>query len=654
MTWILDLTIKSSVILTAAWLGALALRRRPAAERHLWWCGAMVAVAMLPVWTVALPSLRVKVPASIAGPVYRFTADVQAPAVATPAPVQHASPGGAAQPVQQRGWTWPALALWTWAAGCGICLLRLAVAHLTVARLRRRASLIEDAEWTGEVRAAAAQLGVDSPVRLLRGPGCVPMTSGWRNPAIHLPAESEEWTDDRRRVVLLHEMAHVARFDTLTGAAANLTVCAYWFHPLAGLAARELVKERERASDDLVLGAGAAPSAYASHLLEIAARFQTPVHAGAGVCMARPSQLEGRLAAILDATLARGAARPAWFALAVAAAILIAAPLGAMRPQAEVAVPSTEAEMNVLFRIAVAQRNATTLMTAAAELTARHKYEEAKKLNAAAVELTAQQYGPTSREYAQALVEQGRLLRAAGKSDEAEAVFEKALSLQDSTGTADPVTIGYLAQSAHRHKQYETAVTQYQRALALPMEPEQRGRLLTGLADVLADMGRDAEAESNYRAALQTFDSESGGAAYAMEMLSRWLDQHGRGDESRALTVKAANIRAAQVAQRNSAPPAAQPAQKVGGGVEPPKVIYKVEPQYSEEARSLKVQGTVVLGIEIGPDGRVYSTELKQGIGLGLDEEAANAVRLWQFSPGMKNGSPVPVKATIEVNFRLM
>ncbi len=86
----------------------------------------------------------------------------------------------------------------------------------------------------------------------------------------------------------------------------------------------------------------------------------------------------------------------------------------------------------------------------------------------------------------------------------------------------------------------------------------------------------------------------------------------------------------------------------------PPKLVNKVEPEYSEEARIAKYQGTVVLQVVIGPDGAAHNIQVKRSLGLGLDQKAAEAVMQWQFSPGMKDGSPVPVAATIEVNFRLL
>ncbi|MCC6861829.1 MAG: energy transducer TonB [Bryobacterales bacterium] len=93
---------------------------------------------------------------------------------------------------------------------------------------------------------------------------------------------------------------------------------------------------------------------------------------------------------------------------------------------------------------------------------------------------------------------------------------------------------------------------------------------------------------------------------------------------------------------------------RVGGGVTAPTLLYKVEPEYSEEARKAKYQGTVVLYVEVDTSGKAQNLKVVRSLGLGLDEKAIEAVQKWRFRPGQKNGKPVIVAATIEVNFRLL
>jgi len=93
---------------------------------------------------------------------------------------------------------------------------------------------------------------------------------------------------------------------------------------------------------------------------------------------------------------------------------------------------------------------------------------------------------------------------------------------------------------------------------------------------------------------------------------------------------------------------------RVGGGVKAPSLTSKVEPQYTEEGRAGKVQGVVILQVDIDPQGMAQNVEVIGSLEPGLDQKAIEAVRQWRFNPGTKDGQQVTVRATIEVNFRLM
>jgi periplasmic protein TonB len=92
---------------------------------------------------------------------------------------------------------------------------------------------------------------------------------------------------------------------------------------------------------------------------------------------------------------------------------------------------------------------------------------------------------------------------------------------------------------------------------------------------------------------------------------------------------------------------------RVGGGVSAPKAIYTPDPEYSEEARKAKFQGTCVLWLVVGPDGRPRDIKVQRTLGLGLDEKAIEAVKNWRFEPAMKDNKPVAVQINVEVSFRL-
>lgn len=92
---------------------------------------------------------------------------------------------------------------------------------------------------------------------------------------------------------------------------------------------------------------------------------------------------------------------------------------------------------------------------------------------------------------------------------------------------------------------------------------------------------------------------------------------------------------------------------RVGGGVSGPKLIYQPDPEYSEEARKAKFQGTCVLWVVVGADGKPRDIRVARTLGLGLDEKAIEAVKTWRFEPGKKDDKPVATMINVEVTFRL-
>lgn len=95
-------------------------------------------------------------------------------------------------------------------------------------------------------------------------------------------------------------------------------------------------------------------------------------------------------------------------------------------------------------------------------------------------------------------------------------------------------------------------------------------------------------------------------------------------------------------------------AQPAGGRLTPPTLIYKVEPEFTDEARQAKVSGTVLVSLEVNPLGMPQNPRVIQGIGYGLDEKAIEAVMKWRFRPGVRDGRRVTVGATVEVKFETL
>ncbi|HEY7768110.1 M56 family metallopeptidase [Longimicrobium sp.] len=328
-----ELAAKATLILLLAAAVSALLWRASAAVRHLVWCVAVIGVLALPVFSLVLPAWELPLlPSSEAAASTAPGLMVEQP---RPEVRDKALPSEPMPVVHSAADAWlPRAAAGLAAAGVLAGLLWLALGFWGVARMGRRAQVVHDPEWLRSAHEAAEQLQLRRPVLLLRDRGAVmPATGGLLWPAVVLPANADQWADDRRRAVLAHELAHVKRFDTLTQALAQVACALFWWHPAVWYAARRLRVERERACDDLVLRTGTRASDYASHLLEIARAHRSPWLASpALVSMARPSQLESRLLWVLDAARSRGVPSAGAKFLAAVAGMVIVGSLAAMRP----------------------------------------------------------------------------------------------------------------------------------------------------------------------------------------------------------------------------------------------------------------------------------------------------------------------------------
>jgi TonB family protein len=92
---------------------------------------------------------------------------------------------------------------------------------------------------------------------------------------------------------------------------------------------------------------------------------------------------------------------------------------------------------------------------------------------------------------------------------------------------------------------------------------------------------------------------------------------------------------------------------RIGGDVTAPKLIKKVEPEYTASAKTAKIQGTTLLSVVIGKDGRIRKAQVEKSLDPGLDANAIKAVKTWSFEPAQRNGKSVAVQAKVEVNYRL-
>ena len=349
-----DAVVKASLILGAAGLTSLVLRRASAALRHLVWTLALCSALLLPIVSLALPKWQLSL-ITVASPAPRVESHVDrtvaphaaehvAPITATAPPLgraAHSDAETAAVNVSRAEWlpsfSWQSALIGVWLLGAVAILGRIAVGLVAVRFLSRRTQLITDAGWLPMARDIAEEMGVTPRLRFLRsGRATMPVATGLFRPSVIMPADADSWSESRLRVVLLHELAHVKRRDCLTHVLAQAACAFYWFNPLAWLAVKRARAERERACDDLVLACGTRGSEYADLLLEMARvlrgdRFPALL-GGASLAMAHRSQLEGRLMAILDPKVPRSGLTRTRALAVVAVACFTVAPLAALQP----------------------------------------------------------------------------------------------------------------------------------------------------------------------------------------------------------------------------------------------------------------------------------------------------------------------------------
>jgi HEAT repeat protein len=314
---LIESCVRASVVLCAAWALTSAMRRASAATRHFVWscaiAGAILASALSsvgPRWSVTLPSSFASTPSILTVESSAGSANVAAPVTSLDVPeitvtTRASSPASVSRSALNVAF---AVGL-VWAAGA-LAVLAYAFSGAVGAWLLRRSATPVHASWVEEAQTLAEVFEIARAITVVESKAiAMPMVCGVWHPLIVVPPSASEWSDERRRVVVLHELAHIKRRDCLTQAVAQIVCAVYWFNPIVWLAARQLRVERERACDDFVLAAGEKGADYAAHLLDIA---QTVRHerapALAGLAMARPSQLEGRLLAILNPAIRRSSA----------------------------------------------------------------------------------------------------------------------------------------------------------------------------------------------------------------------------------------------------------------------------------------------------------------------------------------------------------
>jgi beta-lactamase regulating signal transducer with metallopeptidase domain len=330
------LFIKASLVILVGLCATFALRTASAALRSACWTAVAMVLFALPVATRYAPKILVDVPTALADdPV----------AVSTPAGATEtrqaalARESGVAKLV-------PMILVGTWLTGVALLLGGFVLGAVRARAIHIRATPVNDgSEVALRLRVLLSNLGVRRHVKVaLSSEIQVPMTGGVVRPYIVLPGSSVTWDASRMQSVLVHETAHIARWDIASHVLFEIVRAIYWPNPLVWRAMARATMERERAADDRVLAGGANPATYAADLLDLASTVRQPMRRAALGIAASP--LKTRIRAILHAGVRRENATPRQWGTIAAAGVTGLFPvagltLGAPAHTAQFAAPVT-------------------------------------------------------------------------------------------------------------------------------------------------------------------------------------------------------------------------------------------------------------------------------------------------------------------------
>ena len=329
---------KGAAVLIVAILVGLALRKLAAARRYAIWITAVGALAVLPFAMALLPAWHVlpKNTTQFEWPVVEPDLPVEM-SLGTPKVVEtvisHSAVSSHPAPVvPPKSWRfdifWEELLTWlptVWLGIAAVMLLRLAWSAWCLRRLER----VLKSGNCDVLEKVAREMGLARVPKLLVGDtNAVPMVWGVWRPRLLLPAGFEQWSADRLRGVLLHELAHLKRRDPLALWTAQWVKALHWFNPLAWLTIRQLRADQERACDDAVLRQGVRPSDYAQSLLDLSRHSRiAPGLALCALTITRCAPVEARVKAILDPNRRREPITRRWLACLAGFALLITLPV---------------------------------------------------------------------------------------------------------------------------------------------------------------------------------------------------------------------------------------------------------------------------------------------------------------------------------------
>lgn len=603
--------IKGTIVLCLGLVAVLILRRRSAALRHRILAAAIVCAALVPLAEPLVPAWHV--------PVFQAPAIGPAePLALTDTTIQAAPSAAAVTDARSTRLSRLLPSLCTiWVLGTGASLLLLVGGLWRLMRIARRARPVGDVRWSAAAADLAGCVGLGRPLTILQTTHpTLLFTWGLRRPRVLLPAEAAAWSDERIRVVLGHELAHIRRGDWAMHLLAECVRCIYWFNPLAWIACDRLRLESEHACDDAVLRLGVAAPVYATELIDLARLFRRSRRSLLPApAMARPSDLERRIRIMLNPHLDRSPVGRLSALVVLLACIAVTVTLAglsltaASAPQAGPAVPAASASSGQATAPVAAPAPSPVPATAApTSTTSAPKPAPATPRPAPGPE---PQVGPTA--------------------DIVVTVFDQFQRLVPNAvvklpGDAPPLN----AEGRTGHDGRFTA-----------------SGLVLGSYQVTVS-------KPGFKTARTTFPLAAGKPLDARIVLAL-----GSLQETVAVTAAAGSVAstgpAVPIARQTGSPPASDPCADTqeDGCVMPPRKLADAKPIYPASAATAGVSGTVLIHARLLADGTVGDLRPEPGSDADFADAAMQAIRLWRFSPVRLDGVPVPVDLTVTVQFEI-
>jgi len=421
--------------------------------------------------------------------------------------------------------------------------------------------------------------------------------------------------------VLAHEVCHVQRRDNLTSVVHMLVEAIFWFHPLVWWMERRLVDERERACDESVLEVCSRPQVYAESLLKVCEFcVASPLACISGTTGA---DLKRRIGQIMTASIARKLGLGARLSLLAAAFVAVCMPilLGQMKGARVLASVRAEAHAT------------TGVMSFAARVASPIELESTTPSHT----LIA---SPPVREFQ---------LKEPVKLAQAEAPPAPASPPRSPRAQFDRIVQAALDRPVHDTSPMPGMIT-----LVLPVyPPEAKAASIQGLVIVNVTISNTGTVDN-----VQAVTGPQELRQNAIDAVKQWKFDpswdHGISVGEKTIGVIYSLPRLAGMV--GPVPPAEEAAAGVkqyGGDISTPMIMYKVDPEYTELARTDKVEGTVSISMVVDEHGLPQHMQLVRGLGDGLDEKAVGAAKQYRFRPAMENNKPVPVFMYLTVDFKL-